>query len=109
MFVVVEDEFAFELVQFDGLPVEFGGDIGLPVFADFGEFFRDVDLGHDGRIISGGETSQRSWLGKWTLPRLAKAARRGAPILRCSLQATGRALQLVRARCAASGGRRVDC
>jgi hypothetical protein len=44
--VVVEDEFALDLVELDVLAVEFGGDVGLPVFGDFGEFFGDVDLEH---------------------------------------------------------------
>src|SRR5579863_2302477 len=43
---MVEDEFAFELVEFDALAVEFGADIGLPVFGDRGEFFGDVDFLH---------------------------------------------------------------
>ena len=47
MFVMMEDEFALDLVEFDVLAVEFGRDVGLPVFRDLGEFFGDIDLGHE--------------------------------------------------------------
>jgi hypothetical protein len=46
MLVVVEDELAFDLVEFNGLAVELGGDVGLPVFGDPGELFGEVDFGH---------------------------------------------------------------
>ena len=36
--VVMEDKFAFEFVELDMLSVEFGGDVGLPVLGDLGEF-----------------------------------------------------------------------
>ena len=52
--VMVEDELAFDLVELDVLTVEFGGDVGLPVFRDLGEFFGDVDFGHDGFSRSDG-------------------------------------------------------
>ena len=46
VFVVVEDELTLEFVELDGLAVELGSDIGLPVFGDFGELFGDVDFVH---------------------------------------------------------------
>ncbi len=46
--VMVEDEGAVELDEFDLLSVEFGGDAGLVEVGDMGEFFGDVDFGHDG-------------------------------------------------------------
>jgi hypothetical protein len=46
MLVVVEDELTFDFVELDGLTVEFGCDVGLPVFGNLGEFFGDVDFGH---------------------------------------------------------------
>jgi hypothetical protein len=46
VFVVVEDELALEFVELDGLAVELGSDVGLPVFGDFREFFGDVDFVH---------------------------------------------------------------
>src|SRR5579862_45989 len=46
VFVVVEDEFAFEFIELDVLAVEFGGDVGLPVFGNLVEFFGDVDFVH---------------------------------------------------------------
>ena len=46
MLVLVEDEFSFELVELDVLAVEFGGNVGLPVFGDFGELFGEIDFGH---------------------------------------------------------------
>src|ERR1051326_26577 len=44
--VMVEDEFSFELVELDLLAVEFGGNVGLPVFGDLGEFVGEIDFGH---------------------------------------------------------------
>jgi len=44
MLVVMEDEFAFELIELDRLPVQLGSDVGLPVFGDPGEFFGDIDF-----------------------------------------------------------------
>ena len=38
MVVVVEDELAFDLVELHVLAVEFGGDVGLPVFGDLENF-----------------------------------------------------------------------
>jgi hypothetical protein len=46
IFGMVEDELAFDLVELDGLSVKFGGDVGLPVFGNLGEFFGEVDFGH---------------------------------------------------------------
>ena len=46
--VMVEDEGAVELDEFDLLSVEFGGDSGFVEVGDMGEFFGDVDFGHDG-------------------------------------------------------------
>jgi hypothetical protein len=46
VFMVVEDEFTLDLVELDILAVEFGGDVGLPVFGDFGELVGEVDFGH---------------------------------------------------------------
>ncbi|SPE28430.1 hypothetical protein SBA2_40003 [Acidobacteriia bacterium SbA2] len=46
VFVVVEDEFALEFVELDRLPVQFGSDVGLPVFGNLGKFFGDVDFVH---------------------------------------------------------------
>jgi hypothetical protein len=51
--VMVKDEFAFEFVELDVLAVEFGGDVGLPVFGDLGEFFGEVDLVHRRSLIRG--------------------------------------------------------
>jgi hypothetical protein len=47
MLVVVEDELAFYLVELDALAVELGGNVGLPVFRNFGELFGDVDFVHE--------------------------------------------------------------
>ena len=47
VFVVMEDELAFQLVELYVLAVEFRGDVGLPIFGDGGEFFGDVDFMHD--------------------------------------------------------------
>jgi hypothetical protein len=44
--VVVEDKFSFKLIELDVLSIEFGGNVGFPVFRDFGEFFGDVDFVH---------------------------------------------------------------
>ena len=38
VFVMVPDKFAFEVGEFDGLAVEFGSDVGLPVFGDLANF-----------------------------------------------------------------------
>jgi hypothetical protein len=43
---MVEDEFAFELIELQVLAVELGCDVGLPVFGNLGEFFGDVDFVH---------------------------------------------------------------
>ena len=61
LLVVMEDKFSFELVEFDLLAVEFGGNVGLPVFGDFGEFLGDVDFGHACRIIPAQKKSQEMW------------------------------------------------
>jgi hypothetical protein len=44
VFVVMEDELALELIELYALAVQLGGDVGLPVFGNFGEFVGDVDL-----------------------------------------------------------------
>jgi hypothetical protein len=44
---MMEYKFIFKFHYFDILPVEFGGDVRLPVLGDFGEFLRDVDFGHE--------------------------------------------------------------
>jgi hypothetical protein len=46
IFVMVEDEFAFKLIELDLLSVEFGHDVGLPVFAYLSELLGDVGLLH---------------------------------------------------------------
>ena len=46
MLMMVEDEFAHEFVELDVLAVELSGDVGLPVFGNFGELVGDVDLVH---------------------------------------------------------------
>ena len=56
--VMVEDELAFKLVELDLLSVEFGGDVGLPVLGDLGEFLGNVDFGHGRGIRAGKEKSQ---------------------------------------------------
>jgi len=54
--VVVEDELSLDFVEFHALTVEFGSDVGLPVFGDLGELFGKVDLGHVSGIIFGKES-----------------------------------------------------
>jgi hypothetical protein len=44
--MVMEDELAFYFVELDALAVQFGGDIGLPVFGNLGEFFGDIHFLH---------------------------------------------------------------
>jgi hypothetical protein len=39
-------ESAFELIKLHILAIEFGGDVGLPVFGDLGKLLGDVDFGH---------------------------------------------------------------
>jgi hypothetical protein len=46
--VMVEDERAVELDEFNLLSVEFGSDSGLVEVRDVGEFLGDVDFRHDG-------------------------------------------------------------
>src|ERR1039458_3416231 len=43
---MVKHKLTFEFIQLDILAIEFGGNVGLPVFGDFGKLFGDVDLGH---------------------------------------------------------------
>jgi hypothetical protein len=59
MIVVVEDELALDLVELDMLAVEFGGDVGLPVFGYLGELFGEVDFGHISPIAGAEERSQK--------------------------------------------------
>src|ERR1700686_249125 len=44
--VMMENELAFQLIELHVLAVEFGGDVGLPVFGDLGEFLGDVYFRH---------------------------------------------------------------
>jgi hypothetical protein len=46
--VVMPDEFAFQLVEFHQLAIEFARDVGFPVFVNLGEFGDQIDLFHDG-------------------------------------------------------------
>src|SRR5215469_3110267 len=46
MIMMMKHELAFDLIQLDLLPIQVGGNVGLPVFGDFGELFRDVDFRH---------------------------------------------------------------
>src|SRR5215472_1113693 len=46
MIVMMKHELAFDLIQLDLLSVEVGGNVGFPVFGDFGELFRDVYFTH---------------------------------------------------------------
>jgi hypothetical protein len=39
-------EFTLELVELHMLSVELGGNVGLPVFGNPGEFFGDIDFRH---------------------------------------------------------------
>jgi hypothetical protein len=42
--MMMKDKLALQLVKLHGLAVQFGSDVGLPVFRDLGEFFGDIDL-----------------------------------------------------------------
>jgi hypothetical protein len=44
--MVMPNELALQFVQFDLLPIEFGDDVGLPIFLDPTEFFVDVNFVH---------------------------------------------------------------
>jgi hypothetical protein len=44
--MMVKDELAIQLDEFDVLAVELGGDAGLVVFGDFRKLLGNVDLGH---------------------------------------------------------------
>jgi hypothetical protein len=44
--MVMEDELTLNLIEFDALAVQFGGDIGLPVFGNLGELFGNVHFLH---------------------------------------------------------------
>jgi hypothetical protein len=44
--MMVKDELAVQLDEFDVLSVEFRSDAGLVVFSDVGELLGDVDFGH---------------------------------------------------------------
>src|SRR5271166_3184340 len=46
IFMMMKDEFAFELVELDILAIELGGDVGLPKFGDPGKFFGNVNFRH---------------------------------------------------------------
>ena len=42
--MMMKDKLPLQLVKLHRLAVEFGSDVGLPVFRDLGEFFGDIDL-----------------------------------------------------------------
>jgi hypothetical protein len=44
--MMVKDELAIQLDEFDVLPVELRGDAGLVVFGDFGKLLGNIDFGH---------------------------------------------------------------
>jgi hypothetical protein len=44
--MMMKYEFTLEFVELDQLPVELGGDVGLPIFGDLGELFGDIDFRH---------------------------------------------------------------
>jgi hypothetical protein len=44
--VVMEDELPLQFVEFYVLAVEFGGDVGFPVFRNAGKFLGNVYLFH---------------------------------------------------------------
>jgi hypothetical protein len=46
--VMMKDKFAFQLVQFHVLTVEFGSDVGFPVFVNLVKLLSEVDFVHDG-------------------------------------------------------------
>src|SRR5262249_56529064 len=48
MILMVENEFALDFVEFHLLPVQFGGNVGLPVVGNFRELLSDVDFMHAG-------------------------------------------------------------
>src|SRR5260370_42462656 len=54
LFVMMEHELRFEFIELHILAVEFGGDVGLPVFGNRREFLGDVHLGHGKRRTDGG-------------------------------------------------------
>jgi hypothetical protein len=68
--VVMEDEPALEFVELNVLAVEFGGDVGFPVFGNLGELLRDVYLVH-GVSSREDETCQLDFL------RRAEVAKKG--------------------------------
>ena len=46
VFMVMEDELAFQFVELDLLAVELGRDVGFSVFVNLSELLPDVDLVH---------------------------------------------------------------
>jgi len=102
MLVMVEDEFALQLVELDVLAVKFGGDVGLPVFGDPGELFSDVDLVHvwsDGR--KAGQVAKKV--------AQTRSPGRCRPGLSFGELVTSRESQWRDVQRAASGARRVYC
>jgi hypothetical protein len=43
---MMKNELAFEFVEFDVLPIQFGRDIGLPIFMDLPKFLCNVHFLH---------------------------------------------------------------
>src|SRR5580704_7575075 len=46
MVVMVKHKLTLQLAQLHLLPIEFGSNVGLPIFVDLGELLRDVDFVH---------------------------------------------------------------
>jgi hypothetical protein len=42
----MEHEFPLQLIELQMLAVELGGNVGLPVLGDLGEFIGEIDLVH---------------------------------------------------------------
>jgi hypothetical protein len=81
MVMMMEDEFAFNLVELHHLAVELGADVGLPVFGDFGEFFGDIDFAHGRGMARAQEKSQENLCspGAFVRPARERLARSGKP------------------------------
>jgi len=60
--VMVENELTFDLIKLHMLSVEFGGNVGLPVFRDLRELVCDIDFVHASPIESVEEKSQRIYV-----------------------------------------------
>jgi antitoxin VapB len=48
--VMMKHELALQFVELHVLAIQFGGDVGLPVFGNLGEFIGDIDFVHDGTL-----------------------------------------------------------